>query len=695
MRLTEGLRVTRAFRFAGSWIARLRSAFAEAVRGRHGDLQLTAWTETAFLAAGTMVAKWMIVSFAFGEASYGRRIWLTAKVTPVDLLVIGGVACLSLLLGRVVRVPERWRWPAVIAVIGADQLLLFATFANVEFFGSWGSPLTFDLLRLGPHLAAYIFVVGVSNVTGTMTVWALVAATGLVGVPLLQGRLASVWRTRTGRVIVGSLSGVALLGGACLLAVPPHEHREATLRDLNLLSVFVPGWREPHDTASAPLSAKDEAALLRLCGPTQDNAPVALAPLRGRRLNVVLWVWESVSARHLASFHRLGRALTPNLDRMMAVGSVSFSDAYAECPITVQTTWALLTGLRPPAMPFVFVENGPLPAHGPTLQGELSRAGYRTAAFVASYAHMWNARRVFDLEPFDAFEDADTLAGKGSYAVSGIGIQDDAIVERSLDWISSGPRSKPFFALLWNTETHRPYTWVGMPPQTRALRDYERFLTVVERGDELLGRLHSGLAERGLLDDTIVIVLGDHGEAFGRGSRPWHWGHASQVFEDEVHVPFVFIHPSLTVSTAPRLCTHADLFPTLMDLLGRRIPPGLAGRSLASRATPEPLFMRATRWWPLAIRAGDYKLILPELDVPPLLYDIRSDPEEGKDLTDAQPELARLLNSALLRWHSARFRTDPTFGYKMPTIQRLFGRPPTIPSDRWDTGPASAPSPGK
>ena len=455
--------------------------------------------------------------------------------------------------------------------------------------------------------------------------------------------------------------------------------------------MVVPRWRAPTDVPQHPRSKADQALLDALAGPVDRTAADALEPLRGRRPNIVLWVWESVSSDHLAALHPLGRARTPHLDRMMAEGSLNFSTAYAECPLTVQTTWALLTGRRPPAMPFVFVADTDLPPHGPALPGELRRAGYRTACFYASYAHMWGTRRLFDIEPFDLFEDADAFVDRGGYAVSGIGVQDDAIVDRGLEWVSAQPRTQPFFLMLWNTETHRPYTWAGMPDEVRSRPDYDRYLAAVERGDQLLGRLRDGLAARGVLDDTVLVVVGDHGEAFGRAPRTWHWNHASQVFEDEVHVPFVFIHPALRAATVSMPCTHADLFPTLLDMAGVPLPSGLSGRSLARPAVPGPLFMRATLWWPLAIRTGRYKLILPGPTVPPLLYDIVDDPEERQDLTWTRPDTARAMRSALQQWHSDRFRSDPTFGYKMPSLARLFVRPMTRRSDQWERPPGSPP----
>jgi arylsulfatase A-like enzyme len=230
--------------------------------------------------------------------------------------------------------------------------------------------------------------------------------------------------------------------------------------------------------------------------------------------------------------------------------------------------------------------------------------------------------------------------------------------------------------MLWNAETHRPFTWVGMPDSLREASTYERYLMLLERGDALLGELYDGLARMGRLEDTVVIVIGDHGEAHGRGPRPWHWGHGGQVFEDEVHVPFVIIHPSLLPTKVDTPCTHADLFPTLMDVIGREIPGGLYGRSLARPFPGRALFMQTVLWWPLAIRAGDNKLLLVRPGMAPVLFNTALDPEETKNLRRDEPDVTRVLASALLRWNAQRFRTDATFGYREAGTPRLMqGQP--------------------
>jgi hypothetical protein len=67
---------------------------------------------------------------------------------------------------------------------------------------------------------------------------------------------------------------------------------------------------------------------------------------------------------------------------------------------------------------------------------------------------------------------------------------------------------------------------------------------------------------------------------------------------------------------------------------------------------------------PLAVRAGQYKLILDEAGGTPSLFDLAHDPLETEDLMTRRPDVGQALLSELYRWNSERFRSDPTFGYR-------------------------------
>jgi arylsulfatase A-like enzyme len=654
----------------------LRERYRELLTRQAEDLPSLAWVECALLALATLLAKWMAVQHLFATAPLRARLVALARALPLDLLLLAVMFLLALLARRLPSLSAPLRAPSAAALILAQTLMSLALFANVEFFASWGSPLTPQLLQLAPPLARYILVLGVSDKSGVLSAGGALAVACLLLGPVLASWIGPLlvrgdrW-TRTAWLAPAVL-GVA---GVCLLASPPLEYRETALRRLSLLAMVAP-VRES-SSAAAPATPEQTAALRELLGPEQDERPAqALSRLRGRPKNVVLWVWESVGARYLRSLHAQGVVATPQLDRLMGRGAVQFSQAYSECPLTVQTTWALITGLSPPAKPFVFQLYGDdpkvsLPRHGPTLHGELRRAGFRTGLFYSSYTRLWHARAILDLAPFDTLEDAQTLEAQGQPRHA-FGVDDEATARRALAWLDGPDRRRPFALVYWSVETHIPYTWLGMPAALRAADGYTRYRAALERADGILGMFYDGLAERGLADDTLIVVVGDHGQGLGRPPRSWDLSHSFRVFEDGIHVPLVFLHSALKPPAGqpplrvPTLVTHVDLFPTLLELLGLPPPAGLDGRSLLRPYPTRPFFARSLVWWPLAIRAGRYKLILPEAGGTAALYDIETDALEEHDLMRTRPEVGQLLLSELYRWHAERFQSDPTFGYHIP-----------------------------
>ena len=154
-----------------------------------------------------------------------------------------------------------------------------------------------------------------------------------------------------------------------------------------------------------------------------------------------------------------------------------------------------------------------------------------------------------------------------------------------------------------------------------------------------------GLKQRGLADDTMVVVTADHGEEFwDHGSV----GHGHSVYDELLHVPLIVRVPGLTESGArvPDAVGLVDVMPTVLDALGEKIPPELVGRSFlpALRGEAEP---RAARGGfgllPRLAHARDRRLKLVQHGTErATLYDVRSDPGETQDLASRAPDRARL-----------------------------------------------------
>jgi arylsulfatase A-like enzyme len=181
---------------------------------------------------------------------------------------------------------------------------------------------------------------------------------------------------------------------------------------------------------------------------------------------------------------------------------------------------------------------------------------------------------------------------------------------------------------------------------------YDEYLAYA---DEEFGRLYDGMLERGVLDDTVVIVTSDHGELFERGIA----GHQTPVlYEPLLHIPLLISVPGQTRrQDVHSLTSCVDLLPTLAKLTGQPAPqwgegeilpgfrdelPGSERAIFAVEAKSSPK-MGALSKATVAMMRGNYKLIYYrgyEHTPAPELFDLSEDPEELHDLSAAKPSLA-------------------------------------------------------
>jgi arylsulfatase A-like enzyme len=179
--------------------------------------------------------------------------------------------------------------------------------------------------------------------------------------------------------------------------------------------------------------------------------------------------------------------------------------------------------------------------------------------------------------------------------------------------------------------------------------------------DKVLSSLIATLDRRGLRDNTLIVIAGDHGEAFGEHGRE---GHARDVYGEVVTTPFILsmpfrLEPGIVVDTPTE---NVDIWPTLLDLL--RLPPleGADGRSrvadilAASKHEPctdepRPRFAHIDQAWGhtkrkanpmVAVHDGPYRLVYrPEMQGPQRveLYDVSVDRYESRRINQKEPEV--------------------------------------------------------
>jgi len=171
-------------------------------------------------------------------------------------------------------------------------------------------------------------------------------------------------------------------------------------------------------------------------------------------------------------------------------------------------------------------------------------------------------------------------------------------------------------------------------------------LNAVRQADHHLGRLFAALRERHLDDDTLVVVTGDHGEAFGDAHDVM--GHGGGLFEENLHVPLMFWNPRLFPQGRRDGLAggHVDINPTIAHLLGLPPPDGWQGASLLSPDHPGRVYLLADlSGYQFGVTDGRWKEILRVSEGVERLYDLSDDPREQRDLSSTRRDVAASMHA--------------------------------------------------
>jgi len=241
---------------------------------------------------------------------------------------------------------------------------------------------------------------------------------------------------------------------------------------------------------------------------------------------------------------------------------------------------------------------------------------------------------------------------------SSFGVEESATVARLLSWIDETDASHPFFATYLPAAGHHPYG-SATAGQFGTDRDFDRYRNALAEADAALGALLDGLRDRHLDELTTVVVLGDHGEAFGQ--HPGNFAHSSFLFEENVRVPFVIAAPGLFDRTTrvSRVVSLLDAAPTILDLAGMSLTPDQLGRSLLQPEERPALFFTDYMSRQLGLRDGCHKVIA-DLDAGRTrLFDLCRDPAEREDISATRSGLTAMYVARLDAWRAALSPASP------------------------------------
>jgi len=247
--------------------------------------------------------------------------------------------------------------------------------------------------------------------------------------------------------------------------------------------------------------------------------------------------------------------------------------------------------------------------------------------------------------------------------LSSWGVEDRCMVDKIVDLIA-GAGTQPFFVTGWTTQTHHPYEPSPGVLPLNLLRepspdewDLGRYLNVVHETDRNLARIFEAVRRAGLEQDTLIVVTGDHGQAFGYPHEGF--GQGRTVYEEDVHVPLMLWYPRMFKAGArvPVIGSHVDLAPTITELIGLPAAPDWQGRSLFDEShSGRAYFYVAQDHFRLAVRDANWKYIYSVRDGRDELYDLQADPLEQRNVAAQHPDRRDRLRQRLAAWTEANRR---------------------------------------
>lgn len=422
-----------------------------------------------------------------------------------------------------------------------------------------------------------------------------------------------------------------LMPQAEAVAIP----RNAAARGPELQVLRDTAWRDD-SVADAAMYAR--AAAIRAAG----------------RRNLVFIVLESVGSRQLLPGGRPDSSVTPNIAALFQ-DALAFPDVYGVYPATTRAHVPIMTGGRAITWGSVGDELT-LPLRAPTLVSALRGAGYRTGLFAAPDLRFGYLREFYRTMPWDTivhYQDGVTPLAPDQ-AITSWGVNEDAMRPFVARWVDAVPSGTPWFVEFHTVASHHPYgTWGADPGPHSGDDDLARYENSLHYIDAAIGRLVDDLRARGQLERTLIVITGDHGEAFA-DLHTDNWVHRNRLYEENIR-NFLFVAaPGMGGGgvVSHRIGQHGDAMPTLLSLLGvgAAAVPGqdLTARSYRPRIA---FFHKDSHPAQFGLRDGRWKYIAHLDGRQPELYDLTRDTTEQINLASKNTARVRAYRELAADWY--------------------------------------------
>ncbi|HKP86565.1 MAG TPA: sulfatase [Blastocatellia bacterium] len=353
-----------------------------------------------------------------------------------------------------------------------------------------------------------------------------------------------------------------------------------------------------------------------------------------RRLNLIYFFIDTLRHDHLGAYG-YSRNTSPNIDKLAARSSV-FENGFSPSPYTYE------------AAP-KFMQSAYWDGHFETWTEVMARNGYKTILFPRRLSML--------LRHVKGMDEIVDVARKGLKQT----------IDGAIDVLGRAAADQPFCAYIYASDPHRPYRHhEGINYGPSLVDQYDGEIAYL---DYHLGRLFDWMEKSGRMNDTMVVIMSDHGESFGERMV---YKHNSQLYDEQMRVPMIFYVPGQAPRRIPDYVSTVDLGTTILNLVGLDSPEESAGVSLlplmrgeafehppvygehviadqSPYVGPEKAAYPETRKFMVVTQDG-YKLIYNRNFYNFELFNLKDDPKENRNLYDRMPEKAAEMKLLLGRF---------------------------------------------
>ncbi|MBU0554074.1 sulfatase [Myxococcota bacterium] len=397
----------------------------------------------------------------------------------------------------------------------------------------------------------------------------------------------------------------------------------------------------PKPPASAPASA-----------PVAEPEAPKWSP---KRLNVVMLVLDTVRYDHLGVYG-YARPNSPNIDAW-AKDAVLFERVYAQAPNTPRSFPSIFTGRYPSRVSWVkrFDRFSSLKPENQSIFEIFQAGGWHTEA-ISSHWYWEKSGNIKD--GVDRWDNEGFLTIKESNTQ----ISSEIIAGRTVERLKAlSAQDKPFMLFVHFFDPHSRYMHhkefkvYEEDLKTKKIKKVglkEKYDTEIAYTDHHIARIFEQLQALNMYEDTLIMVYSDHGESFGEHHH--NYFHGRTVYDEELRVPMLIRMPGVAAKREPRTIALIDILPTLAEIVGLSAPeaqgisfaPLLHGigeypqaRDIYLEQLPYPGYEKHI----MGLLRGDIKVIRNITDNVNMVFNLKDDPKENKNLLDQDKKAGETL----------------------------------------------------